>query len=162
MIYGAEDANLDFEEYINFFWQVPDTISCSPRIYAVIDPDDAVPEIHENNNKGWNVLKIADCANCEYIEVDVEPYVVTSLPLKAWPTPARDYSMVQFSLQQEGDVMLEVFSLSGRRVDVVTNRWYPAGDHEVNYALHQLNDGIYFYRLTSGKMTRTAKLVVAK
>jgi len=162
MMYGAEDANLDFEEYLNFFWQVPDTVTCSPRIYAVIDPDNVVEEIHENNNKGWNVLQILDCDDCGYIEVDVEPYVVTSLPLKTWPTPARDHSMVQFSLQQEGDVLLEVFDVSGQRVDIVTSNWYPAGDHEIRYFAGQLDDGLYFYRLTSGKMARTAKLVVAK
>jgi hypothetical protein len=158
----AEYENLDFEEYLNFYWQVPDTVTCSPRIYAVIDPDNVVEEIHENNNKGWNVLPMVDCDNCSYIEVAVEPHIVTNQPLKTWPTPVREHSVVQFSLQQEGDVLLEVFSLSGNRVDVVTSSRYPAGDHEISYFAGQLEDGLYFYRLTSGKVTRTAKLVVAK
>lgn len=162
MIYGAEDVNLDFEEYLNFYWQVPDTVTCSPRIYAVIDPDNLVEEIHENNNKGWNVLQMVDCENCSYIEVDVEPYFATSVPLDTWPTPARDHSMVRFSLQTQGNVLLEVFSMSGQRVDVVADCWYPAGDHEINYALGDLEDGVYLYRLTSGNTTRTAKLVVAR
>jgi hypothetical protein len=162
MIYGASEANLDFEEYLNFYWKVPDTITCSPRIYAVIDPDNVVAEIHENNNKGWNVLQIFDCADCGYIEVAVEPHIVDGLPLNTWPTPARDLSVVQFSLQQQGDVLLEVFNVSGQRVDVLANGWYPAGDHEVSYVTNQLYNGLYFYRLTSGKVTRTAKLVVAK
>ncbi|MDF1571235.1 MAG: hypothetical protein P1P82_06425 [Bacteroidales bacterium] len=162
MIYGAEDANLDFEEYLNFFWQVPDTVTCSPRIYAVIDPDNTYAEIHKNNNKGWNVLPMFDCEDCGYIEVGLEPHVVQSVPMDTWPTPARDHSRVRFSLQQDGKVLLEVFSISGQRVDVVTSGWYPAGDHEVSYFAGQLEDGVYFYRMTSGMVTRTARLVVAK
>lgn len=162
MVYGAQDANLDFEEYLNFYWQVPDTVTCSPRIYAVIDPENLVEEIHENNNKGWNVLPMVNCDDCGYIELDVEPYLATSVPLETWPTPAKEHSMVRFSMQQQGDVMLEVFSISGRRVDVVTNSWYPAGDHEINYATGHLEDGLYVYRLTTGNIARTAKLVVAK
>ncbi len=162
MIYGAEDANLDFEEYINFFWKVPDTVTCSPRIYAVIDPDNTYAEIHENNNKGWNVLQMLDCDDCRYIEVGMEPHVVESVPMETWPSPTGDHSMVRFSLPQGGDVLLEVFGVSGQRIDVVTSGWYPAGDHEISYFAGQLEDGLYFYRLTSGKVTRTAKLVVAK
>ncbi len=162
MMYGAEDANLDFEEYLNFYWQVPDTVTCSPRIYAVIDPDQVVEEIHENNNKGWNVLPMAGCDDCGYIELEVEPHIANSVPLVTYPTPADEHSIVRFSLQQQGEILLEVFNVSGQRLDVVTNSWYPAGDHEVTYATGHLEDGMYFYRLTSGNVTRTAKLVVSK
>ena len=162
MIYEAEDENLDFEEYLNFYWQVPDTVTCSPRIYVVIDPDNVVEEIHENNNKGWNVLPMVDCDDCGYIEVDVEPYIAGSVPLVTYPTPADDHSIVRFSLQEQGEVLLEVFNVSGQRLDIVTNTWYPAGDHEVNYATGHLDDGLYFYRLTSGNVTRTAKLMISK
>ncbi len=40
-------------------WEVPSGIGFFPRIYAVIDPSNAVDEIHEANNKGWNVLNVS-------------------------------------------------------------------------------------------------------
>ncbi len=162
MIYGASDANLDFEEYMNFYWQVPDTVTCSPRIYAVIDPDNLYEEIHENNNKGWNVLPMVDCDDCGYIEVGREPHYTAQAFLETFPNPAGEYSVVRFSLARQGNVMLEIYDISGKRVDVVADRWYPAGDHTLNYATGKLEDGVYYYRMTSGNVTRTAKLIVAK
>lgn len=39
-------------------WLVPVDISDFPRIFAVIDPDNSISEIHENNNKGFNMLTV--------------------------------------------------------------------------------------------------------
>src|SRR5690606_30610251 len=45
-------------------WTVPaDADWRYARIYAVIDPDNAITEIHEENNKGWTVLDFV-CAAC--------------------------------------------------------------------------------------------------
>ena len=161
MIYGAPDANIDFEEYLTFNWKVPDTITCNPRIYAMIDPENEVTEIHENNNKGWNVLHVFDCKDCGYIEVGVEPYVYEMASLETYPVPASDFSRVHFTTEKEGKVMLEVYNLSGQCMDVVSDEWYPAGDHEITYPVAKLEDGIYLYRLTKGNATQTARLVVA-
>ena len=69
----------------------------------------------------------------------------------------------EFAVRQVGHVpAVEDDGALGRRVDVVTNSWYPAGDHEINYATGHLEDGLYVYRLTTGNIARTAKLVVAK
>jgi hypothetical protein len=38
-------------------WQVPSGIHTFPRIYAVIDEQNTLAEIHENNNKSWNILQ---------------------------------------------------------------------------------------------------------
>src|SRR5690606_27772721 len=41
---------------VNFKLVVPDDLPSFPRIYAVIDQQNTISEIHENNNKGFNVL----------------------------------------------------------------------------------------------------------
>ncbi len=37
-------------------WKVPGQVSKDTKIYAVIDPDNEIDEIHEDNNKAWNLL----------------------------------------------------------------------------------------------------------
>ena len=37
-------------------WTLPNDMTSFYRIYAVVDPDNNQPEIHENNNTGWAVL----------------------------------------------------------------------------------------------------------
>lgn len=42
---------------IKFNWRIPpDLATTFLTIYAVIDPDNQMPEIHEDNNKGWNEI----------------------------------------------------------------------------------------------------------
>lgn len=38
-------------------WLVPYGLNPSSRIYAVIDPDDTIDEIHEDNNRGWAFIR---------------------------------------------------------------------------------------------------------
>ncbi len=45
---------------ISFDWTLPDNLPFYPRIYAVIDPENQIDEIHESNNKGWKVLAYAE------------------------------------------------------------------------------------------------------
>ncbi|GAB4181387.1 MAG: hypothetical protein Kow00108_18050 [Calditrichia bacterium] len=43
-------------ETLSLEWEVPQGLNTGQRIYAVIDPDNEIAEIHENNNVGWNVF----------------------------------------------------------------------------------------------------------
>ncbi|MCB9115297.1 MAG: hypothetical protein M9936_21965 [Caldilinea sp.] len=52
------------KETVRASWTVPaDADWRYARIYAVIDPDNAIAEIHDENNKGWTVLDFV-CAAC--------------------------------------------------------------------------------------------------
>ena len=37
-------------------WRVPVRVSKDTKIYAVLDPDNLIDEVHEDNNKAWNLL----------------------------------------------------------------------------------------------------------
>ncbi len=47
-------------DIVSFDWTLPQDIEIeSSRIYAVLDPNNDIPnEIHEGNNKAWNALAI--------------------------------------------------------------------------------------------------------
>lgn len=164
MMYLAEDANIDFEEYLSFNWQVPDTITCSPRIYAVIDPENEIDEIHESNNRGWNVLPILECTNCEYAEnyIDVENTRADLFSFRTYPIPAVSWSRIAFSLPHPEHVTIELFNLSGHKLATVTDAMYAQGEQEVSYPVGNLSEGLYIYKLTAGKYCRTIKFSVMR
>lgn len=164
MMYDATEATHDFEEYLTFNWQVPDTVTCSPRIYAVIDQEDEYTEIHEDNNTGWNKLNIIGCTACEYAEnyVGEERYDAKLFLFESYPTPVSTYSRIRFSLPGAANVRIELYNMSGQKLATVTDAYYPPGEQEVEFYAGAMTDGLYFYKLTAGAYTRTAKLIVMK
>ncbi len=164
MIYGAEDANMDFEEYLIFNWQVPDTVSCSPRIYAVIDPENEFEEIHENNNIGWNVLHIYDCLECLYAEntTSLEKPVSNQVMFEAYPNPFSSYFMIRFTLANPESVTIDLFDMSGQKVRTVADQKYLPGGQEITVNAQDLGAGLYYCKITAGNFNETKKLILVK
>ena len=79
------------------------------------------------------------------------------------PNPVRDTVVLRYAARSEGAVTLEVYDVSGRRVDRVaaTER----GDAVVRTAVWDARrsaPGVYFARLTAGAESVTRKVVVAR
>ncbi len=164
MIYGASEPILDFEDFLSFNWEVPDTITCSPRIYVVIDEEDEYEEIHENNNTAWNKLNIMSCEACEYTEVyySTESIKTESFKFVSFPNPAKDYSRIHFTLPVPEHVRIEVYNLYGQNLGVLTDEFYSTGEHEIEFNTSDLTYGMYVYKLSTGGHTRTAKFIISK
>lgn len=162
MVYGATEAGLDIDEYLSFNWKVPDSITCSPRIYVQIDPDDDYIEIHENNNRGWNLLNILDCADCWYEEVAIESNKFEFSEMDIYPRPASEYSNISFTLQNNAQVQLDLYTLTGMRLMRVADESLPAGNHVLRHDTGALPEGLYLYRLSAEGEVRTARLLIVK
>jgi hypothetical protein len=164
MEYWATDAVYDREEYLTFVWKIPDTVSCSPRIYGVIDPENVYTEIHKNNNVGWNLINIYDCGHCEYTEriTRTERIPAGQPKFKAYPNPFSSYCQVRFSLPQPEDVQIDLYNLTGHKVAIVTSQWYDAGEHEVSLNAENLATGVYILRITAGSYSEVTRLVLVR
>jgi hypothetical protein len=164
MIYGATDAINDCEEYFTFLWEVPDTVTCSPRIYAVIDEEGSYAEIHENNNVGWNLLNIYDCEECKYVEriTGSGEIAAPTATVRAYPNPFSSTCMIRFVLPQPEKVRIELFDLSGQTAAIVTEGSYGVGEQEVVLNAGGLSDGIYFCRVSAGNYSEIIKLVLLR
>jgi hypothetical protein len=165
MIYGAKDAINDREEYLTFIWEVPDTVSCSPRIYGVIDPENVYTEIHKNNNVGWNLLNIYDCQECKYAETITQTENISSdktYYFQAYPNPFSSYCQIRFSLPQPEDVQIDLYNLTGHKVGIVTSERYDSGEHEVSLNAENLATGVYILRITAGSYSEVTRLVLVR
>ena len=83
------------------------------------------------------------------------------------PNPFNPVTTIAFSLPLTTRVTLEVFDVSGRLVRTLVAKQLPPGQHErvwdgIDQAGNRVGSGIYFYRLTAEKNTRTRKMVFLK
>lgn len=68
---------------------------------------------------------------------------------------------VAYALPHNGDVMLAVYDISGRRVATVENGYQAAGTHQTGWDAGALSPGMYFYRLrVNGEMVSKSVLVL--
>jgi len=83
------------------------------------------------------------------------------------PNPARGKVMVEYSVPEDGEVILRVYDVAGRRVkDLVSGR-VKAGIHRLEWDRRDvrgnlLPSGVYFLRLEAGDRRKVRKLVILR
>jgi hypothetical protein len=132
------------------------------RLYAMLDRDELIDEIHPDNNLG-------------YVRLNTTAEVVTSIGDEIsfnmpqnfklhnnYPNPFNPSTNINFDLPQNQDVRLEVFDLLGRRVALIVNETLTAGYHSVTFDASALTSGVYFYRIQAGSFLKTQKMMLVK
>ncbi|MEE9457601.1 MAG: T9SS type A sorting domain-containing protein [bacterium] len=79
-----------------------------------------------------------------------------------FPNPARETTTIAFTLAEAGDVTLEVFDLSGRKVATVAEGHRRVGENEATLDASTLAAGVYIYRLRAGDKVAAKRLAVVK
>jgi photosystem II stability/assembly factor-like uncharacterized protein len=78
------------------------------------------------------------------------------------PNPFNSTTNISFILPKSQHVKLSVYDLIGQEVVVLVDGEMRAGEHSVNFDGQNLPDGVYFYRLSAGNVTRTKICVLLK
>jgi hypothetical protein len=79
-----------------------------------------------------------------------------------FPNPFNPTTSIRFALPMAGHVRMEVFTVTGQRVAVITEGERAAGWHTVSFDGSQLSSGVYLYRLQAGSFVQTRKLLLLK
>jgi hypothetical protein len=159
----ATETFLQFRtsQLVRMAWRVPENIKPYSRIYAVIDPEDEIPdEIHDNNNKGYNVLG-SDFAT------DIQTERIAKVPnrfelLQNYPNPFNPSTTIEYVLPERTDVNLRIYNVLGQHVKTLVNKQQEAGTHKITFDAGNLASGIYFYSLTVKGITMTRRFVLLK
>ena len=116
-------------------------------------------------------------SNCEIILQDFLGYTSvegdeTILPrdvalYQNYPNPFNPNTRIRFALPEKTHASLEIFDLLGRKVTVLAEGEFAAGNHEViwegrNDQGDAVTSGIYFYRLVAGGKSVSRKMVILK
>jgi Leucine-rich repeat (LRR) protein len=79
-----------------------------------------------------------------------------------YPNPFNPTTVIEIRLPDSGNARLEVFSLTGQRVAVLADRQMPPGTHRFVFDGSGLAGGLYLYRLQSGGVSQTRKMLLLK
>lgn len=80
--------------------------------------------------------------------------------LLAYPNPANDYVIVEYTTTKLGDVSIELYDVLGRKVVLTESVRLGSGIHKINYETVLLTKGIYFLVITTEQNTNSIKLRV--
>ncbi len=79
-----------------------------------------------------------------------------------FPNPFNPMTSINFDLQRSGIVKLAVFNISGKLIDILADRFLPAGEHRFRWNADKKPSGIYFYKLEFEGITQTKKMILNK
>jgi uncharacterized delta-60 repeat protein len=80
----------------------------------------------------------------------------------AYPNPFNPTTTISYQLPATGFINLSVYDISGKKVAELVNGNREAGAHEVTFDATDLASGVYLYKLETGNITMTNKMVVIK
>ncbi len=87
-----------------------------------------------------------------------EPAIRTSL-LTSFPNPFSASTGIYYTLHHDGPVLMEVFDVTGKKVQTLVNEPQSSGRREADWNAGSVSAGIYFIRLQTGDGMYTGKVV---
>ena len=79
-----------------------------------------------------------------------------------YPNPFNPAATIDFSLQFDGEINLDVYDINGRVVDELKNANLLAGNHRLVWDASFLPSGLYFIRLQDGVNQKVQKVMLLK
>jgi len=80
--------------------------------------------------------------------------------LRFYPNPFESFAVISFLLPEDSRVQIDLYDLTGRKLQTVLDKNMDAGNQDVNLSCDQLDAGIYFLQLTMNNEVVTKKIVI--
>jgi hypothetical protein len=96
-------------------------------------------------------------------ELEINLFTVKDFELSQnYPNPFNPTTTISFQIPEESFITLKVYDAIGTEVETIAEGRYPAGVHEVVFNADKLSSGLYLYRITSGNIELTKKMMEVK
>jgi len=88
------------------------------------------------------------------------PITLSLLP--NYPNPFNAGTTISYSLPENSVVTLDIYDILGRKIQTLFEGNQPAGNHSLIWNADNFSSGVYFYKLTSGEMQLSNKMILIK
>ena len=79
-----------------------------------------------------------------------------------YPNPFNPSTWISFSLPQATTARIEIYSGLGQKIMTLTEGYYTAGQHHIQWNAEHYASGVYFYRLVTSEFSDTKKMLLVK
>lgn len=112
-------------------------------------------------NNTATLLK-ADLNNISGVEEKKETIPDELYLLQNFPNPFNPTTTIEYRIPKEGLVILKVYDLLGSEITTLVNERKLPGTYMTNFKGGQFASGVYVARLTTGKFSKSIKLILQK
>ena len=111
----------------------------------------------------YQLLVAYDSDISTMVGVDLNDIIVDEFTvLPAYPNPFNPVTNLSFVLDTPSEVMLKVYNVNGKLVEVSNSKLYQSGRHSIQWNATSLSSGMYFVHLMNGAERRTQKVMLLK
>ncbi len=140
---------------------LPGTFDVTATLYGY-DPDVVSGVVVEEGATTSDV----DLTLVAIVGVDDEVVTTTKL-LSNYPNPFNPVTNIAYSINETGNVTIDVYNLKGQLVKSLVNEVIETGDHIVTWngrdnSNKSVASGVYFYKMQSSNYTATKKMILMK
>lgn len=79
-----------------------------------------------------------------------------------FPNPTTGITQIDFKLSSNDNLTIELFDIMGKSVKTIKNGSFASGDHSIFFDTENIQNGVYFLKLSSTNYTATHKLAIQK
>ncbi|NUN08926.1 MAG: T9SS type A sorting domain-containing protein [Ignavibacteriaceae bacterium] len=133
--------------------------SNSPKSYSFADND------IENGTYLYRLKQLNTDGSFDYSnEISA---VVSFIPdkfllMQNYPNPFNGETIIKYQLPEDGFITIKLFNVLGNESGVIINEFKKAGPHTVIFRAGDLSSGVYYYRMSSGNISHTARMILIK
>ena len=160
-------------------WSVPANLTNTPNLderypsvskwnapgeFNIVWQEDREPGAHAANSDRATISRsYLKFMKVSTVDVGEEPNVPRSFRVSQnYPNPFNPVTQISYTIATSGRVSLKVFNLLGQEVATVLDESLSPGNYTATFEGSSLPSGTYIYRLISGTVTETRKMLLVK
>ena len=97
-----------------------------------------------------------------FLEGEVREISTYALSSRNYPNPFNPSTIIEFYLPVSDHVRIDIFTISGQHARTILNKSLSKGLHKVEYNAQNLPSGVYFYRLYSGDLQTSGRMILIR
>ncbi|MDX9932124.1 MAG: T9SS type A sorting domain-containing protein, partial [Bacteroidales bacterium] len=155
------DLNTCYGDQDNFYiiTQEADTITGNAPIY----PPNGVRFGSNHLNLVIRALGVNPGAITDIPEPDSEPTLsIETFDFRLYPNPVGEYTTIEFSVNDNSHVSIEIFDLSGKSVSLLLDEKQSPGKYKLIYEPKSIPNGIYLCKVTIDNLSAIKKMIIVR
>jgi len=122
--------------------------------------------INPELNQGYPYLNYELIVSNDDVTIETLPLTKAALH-SAYPNPFNPSTNISFDLTKSETVKIEIYNVKGQIVKQLVNKVYDKGTHSLVWdgkdsKGNNCGTGVYFCRMTAGKITQSKKMMLIK